>query len=79
MGKGKNKGSDERPSKPSRGSTGKHRGRSETKHHGSSDKFHTKLAMWVSNLKNSTFRKAWLMFPSRISITVIQNVVVGKS
>ncbi|KAH3673205.1 hypothetical protein WICMUC_003823 [Wickerhamomyces mucosus] len=45
MGKGKNKGEDVR-TKSSRPSTGKHSRRGETKHHGNSGKFHTKLAMW---------------------------------
>ncbi|ODQ62458.1 hypothetical protein WICANDRAFT_26422 [Wickerhamomyces anomalus NRRL Y-366-8] len=46
MAKGKNKGSDDRPSRPPKGSSGKHSKRGESKHHVSSDKFHTKLAMW---------------------------------
>jgi len=46
MGKGKNKGSEDRPTRPPKGSGGKHNKRGESKHHVNSDKFHTKLAMW---------------------------------
>ncbi|CCH43528.1 hypothetical protein BN7_3079 [Wickerhamomyces ciferrii] len=47
MGKGKNKGSEDRAPRTQKPLVKKHK-RAETKHHGTNDKFHTKLAMWVS-------------------------------
>lgn len=79
MAKGKNKGSDERPSRPARGSSGKHNKRGETRHHVVAGKFHTKLAMWV-RFDN----RCVLIFPCtnhilRILTIVIPSVVVGRS